>query len=108
MMLTLAPDYDSVPLMNKVEAFETVLAATAGDDIDQILWSSSVDAEEWLDRRTKFTRSTATASMVGYVLGLGDRHPSNVMIQKKTGMVVHIDFGDCFEVAMLRARCASQ
>ena len=37
-------------------------------------------------------------SMVGYILGLGDRHPSNIMIQRQTGKIVHIDFGDCFEI----------
>ena len=42
--------------------------------------------------------------MVGYVLGLGDRHPSNLMMNRDTGNVVHIDFGDCFEVAMHRER----
>ena len=42
--------------------------------------------------------------MVGYVLGLGDRHPSNLMIDQVTGKTVHIDFGDCFEVAMHRER----
>ncbi|KAG0197800.1 phosphatidylinositol kinase- protein kinase tor1 [Mortierella sp. NVP41] len=41
-------------------------------------------------------------SMVGHILGLGDRHPSNIMMDKNTGRVVHIDFGDCFEVAMHR------
>ena len=40
--------------------------------------------------------------MVGYVLGLGDRHPSNLMLHRDTGKVLHIDFGDCFEVAMHR------
>ena len=35
-------------------------------------------------------------SMVGYILGLGDRHPSNIMLQRFTGKIVHIDFGDCF------------
>ena len=40
--------------------------------------------------------------MVGYILGLGDRHPSNLMLDRYTGKVVHIDFGDCFEVAMNR------
>lgn len=40
--------------------------------------------------------------MVGYILGLGDRHPSNLMLDRVTGKVVHIDFGDCFEVAMHR------
>lgn len=39
---------------------------------------------------------------IGYILGLGDRHPNNIMIERHTGHVVHIDFGDCFEVAMKR------
>jgi phosphatidylinositol kinase/protein kinase (PI-3 family) len=41
-------------------------------------------------------------SMVGYILGLGDRHPSNLMLHRITGKILHIDFGDCFEVAMTR------
>ena len=44
--------------------------------------------------------------MVGYTLGLGDRHPSNIMIDRESGKVLHIDFGDCFEVAMHRDRYA--
>ena len=42
-----------------------------------------------------------------YVLmcvGLGDRHPSNLMLHRVTGKVAHIDFGDCFEVAMHREK----
>ena len=39
---------------------------------------------------------------MGYVLGLGDRHPSNIMIDRKTGCIMHVDFGDCFEMAMNR------
>jgi Phosphatidylinositol 3- and 4-kinase len=48
------------------------------------------------------TNSLAVMSMVGYILGLGDRHPSNLMLDRFTGKILHIDFGDCFEVAMQR------
>ena len=33
-------------------------------------------------------------SMVGYILGLGDRHGENVMCDSITGDTVHVDF-DC-------------
>ena len=32
------------------------------------------------------------------------RHPSNLMLDRLTGRVLHIDFGDCFEVAMIREK----
>ena len=32
-------------------------------------------------------------SIVGYVLGLGDRHPSNLLLDRVSGKVLHIDFG---------------
>jgi FKBP12-rapamycin complex-associated protein len=65
----------------------------------------SLTAERWVERRTKFTRSLAVMSMVGYILGLGDRHLSNLMLDQLSGEVVHIDFGDCFEVAIHREKC---
>ncbi len=61
-----------------------------------------ISSEEWLERRTNFIRSLAVMSMVGYMLGLGVRHPSNLMLDQISGRVLHIDFGDCFEVAMHR------
>ena len=43
-------------------------------------------------------------SMVGYILGLGDRHPSNILLDRSYGKIIHIDFGDCFESAMRREK----
>ncbi|KAL9484111.1 hypothetical protein ACSS6W_002900 [Trichoderma asperelloides] len=32
------------------------------------------------------------------------RHPSNLMLDRVTGKIIHIDFGDCFEVATKREK----
>ena len=58
----------------KVEVFEHSLENTHGDDLAKILLLKAPSSEVWFDRRTNFTRSLAVMSMVGYVLGLGDRH----------------------------------
>lgn len=65
-----------------------------------MLWLKSRNSEVWLERRTGYTRSTAVMSMVGYLLGLGDRHPSNLMLDRYSGKLLHIDFGDCFEASL--------
>src|SRR5205807_272330 len=96
--------YDRLTLLQKVEAFEYSLESNQGDDLAKVMWHKSRSAEVWLDRRTHFTRSLATMSMVGYILGLGDRHPSNLMLHRTSGRIVHIDFGDCFEVAAHREK----
>ena len=76
----------------------------AGEDLHKVLWLKSRNSEVWLDRRTTYTRSTAVMSMVGYLLGLGDRHPSNLMLDRYSGKLLHIDFGDCFEASMNREK----
>ncbi|XP_074302938.1 serine/threonine-protein kinase TOR-like isoform X2 [Silene latifolia] len=65
----------------------------------QVLWLKSRTSEVWLYRRTNYT-SLAVMSMVGYLLGLRDRHPSNLMLHRYSGKILHIDFGDCFEASM--------
>ncbi len=84
--------------------FQYALDQTTGQDLYKVLWLKSKNSEAWLDRRTNYTRSLAVMSMVGYILGLGDRHPSNLMLDQFSGEVIHIDFGDCFEVAMNREK----
>lgn len=99
-----APQYAKLPLISKMEAFSQVQEETAGQDLAKMLWLKSKTADAWVERRANFTKSMAVMSMVGYILGLGDRHPSNLMVDRVTGRVVHIDFGDCFEVTMKRAK----
>ncbi|KAK3375347.1 hypothetical protein B0H63DRAFT_563264 [Podospora didyma] len=56
------------------------------------------DPDEWFLRRTAYTRTTAAISVLGHVLGLGDRHGHNILLDSKTGEVVHIDLGVAFEM----------
>lgn len=88
--------------LQKLEVFEHALKNTSGQDLHKILWYHSPSSESWIIRRDTYTKSLAVMSVVGYVLGLGDRHPSNLMLQRNTCKILHIDFGDCFEVAMHR------
>ncbi|CAF1174376.1 unnamed protein product [Didymodactylos carnosus] len=43
------------------------------------------------------SRSLAVTSMIGYIIGLGDRHLDNVLVDLKTGQIIHIDYNVCFE-----------
>lgn len=60
-----------------------------------------VDPDEWFVRRLAYTRSTAAISMLGHVLGLGDRHGHNILLDSKTGEAVHIDLGVAFEAGRI-------
>ncbi|KAK7025239.1 Serine/threonine-protein kinase TOR [Favolaschia claudopus] len=100
----MAPDYENLTLLQKIEVFEYALENTTGQDLYRVLWLKSVNSEHWLERRATYTRSLAVSSMVGHILGLGDRHPSNPLLERTTGKVIHIDYGDCFEIAMHREK----
>ena len=46
----------------------------------------------WFEARTNFTLSTAVWSAVGHIIGLGDRHSENILIDTRSGECVHVDF----------------
>ncbi|KAF2667225.1 hypothetical protein BT63DRAFT_427633 [Microthyrium microscopicum] len=56
-----------------------------------------VDPDTWFEKRLAYTRSTAAISMLGHILGLGDRHCHNILLDQATGEAVHIDLGIAFE-----------
>jgi len=56
------------------------------------LWLSSVSAGEVYLKQQSLTRSLSTMSMLGYVLGLGDRHLGNMLVSLSRGDVLHIDW----------------
>ncbi|TRM65491.1 hypothetical protein BD626DRAFT_567398 [Schizophyllum amplum] len=51
----------------------------------------------WFATRLNYTRSVAVTSIIGHVLGLGDRHISNILLDQRNGEVIHIDLGIAFD-----------
>ena len=94
--------YDHLPNIQKLRISRVICSKIPDTDVANFFWLKAQDAENWLKITNTFTVSTATNSIIGYIIGLGDRHPSNLLIDKLTGKVVHIDFGDSFEKAMTR------
>ena len=60
-----------------------------------------IEPQRWLRARTTFTKSQAMWSIVGHIVGLGDRHPDNILIDTASGEVVHVDFDCLFSRGMI-------
>jgi phosphatidylinositol kinase/protein kinase (PI-3 family) len=95
-------DFRLLTVMQKYEIFEIVSEQCKAEELFRLRWIRAPNASVWLKLTERFTITTAVMSMVGFVIGLGDRHPSNLMVQRATGNVVHIDFGESFESTILR------
>jgi serine/threonine-protein kinase mTOR len=104
LMRSVHAKYEDLDSFSRIEIFRYALSNTSGNELRHIMWTHAGSAEVWCKQRLMYSRSLAVMSIVGYILGLGDRHPSNVMIEQATGQVIHVDFGDCFEVASMREK----
>ena len=48
-------------------------------------------------QRLAFTRSCAVMSIIGFSVGLGDRHLENILIDSTSGVLMHVDFACLFD-----------
>lgn len=55
------------------------------------------DSSAWFTARLRYTRSCAVMSIVGHVLGLGDRHGENILFEEDNGGTLHVDFNCLFD-----------
>ncbi|GAV52174.1 hypothetical protein ZYGR_0AG01650 [Zygosaccharomyces rouxii] len=59
------------------------------------------EPQEWLDVKKTYTKGIAASSIVGHILGLGDRHLNNILVDYSTGKPIHIDLGVAFDQGRL-------
>jgi hypothetical protein len=88
---------DSSPSEKKRQSFDEICARFSPSFRFFFLERFGSCMESWHAAKMNFTRSVAVSSIVGHILGIGDRHLGNILIHQGTGEVVHIDFGIVFE-----------
>ncbi|KAG1359467.1 serine/threonine-protein kinase ATR [Cocos nucifera] len=55
----------------------------------------------WFRARVAYAHTTAVWSMVGHIVGLGDRHGENILFDSTSGDCVHVDFSCLFDKGLL-------
>lgn len=69
------------------KVLEELMSETPRDLLAKELWCTSTGPNEWWYVTQTYARSTAVMSMIGYIIGLGDRHLDNVLVDLATGEV---------------------
>ncbi|KAJ8915770.1 hypothetical protein NQ315_004582 [Exocentrus adspersus] len=85
------------PLNILKQVLTELMNETPSDLLAKELWCNSVSASNWWQVMKRYSYSVAVMSMIGYIIGLGDRHLDNVLVDLTSGDVVHIDYNVCFE-----------
>ena len=60
-------------------------------------FNNFTSSDSWFESRTLYCHGIATTSITGYILGIGDRHCNNILLDKSSGEPIHIDFGVAFD-----------
>uniref|UniRef100_A0A670Y2E2 Serine/threonine-protein kinase ATR n=1 Tax=Pseudonaja textilis TaxID=8673 RepID=A0A670Y2E2_PSETE len=86
----------TAPLSEKLKVFKETLLPRHPPIFHEWFLRKFPDPTSWYSSRSAYCRSTAVMSMVGYMLGLGDRHGENILFDSLTGECVHVDFNCLF------------
>ncbi|XP_033169815.1 serine/threonine-protein kinase Smg1 isoform X1 [Drosophila mauritiana] len=85
------------PISVLLRVLAELLEETPSDLLARELWCQAGNSAEWRQSVRRYVRCMSVMSMIGYVIGLGDRHLDNVLINLGSGDIVHIDYNVCFE-----------
>lgn len=84
-----------IDVMKRV--FTELQRETPNSLISRDIWSKSSSNADYFKRNQSFSRSVAVMSILGYILGLGDRHLDNILLDSSSSEVIHVDYNVCFE-----------
>ena len=95
----------SVPALPRAEwpadvldsAYRALAAEAPHDLLVHALAEDAANAADWCLRIAALARSTGASAAFSYAIGLGDRHLSNVLYDRRTSELVQIDYNVCFD-----------
>lgn len=88
--------YRNAPLASAIAAYEAITSILPTYYLQRRLLSMSLNAETYYTLLHEFLASLSINNIFGYILGIGDRHLENLLLDNSTGSIVYIDFGICF------------
>ena len=88
---------DQAPSSSKLQVYKQICSKHFKPVFHHFFVETYATAAEWFEKRITYTKSAASSSMVGYIVGLGDRHLQNILIDRQSAELVHIDLGIAFE-----------
>ena len=79
-----------------VQAMQDIMATAPSDLLARGLHSLCTSQQAFFQLRKNFVASLAVTNTFQYVVGIGDRHQDNFLIDETTGQIIPIDFGRAF------------
>uniref|UniRef100_A0A182N6I2 DNA-dependent protein kinase catalytic subunit n=1 Tax=Anopheles dirus TaxID=7168 RepID=A0A182N6I2_9DIPT len=82
---------------DRLESKFVELAQTIRENtLQRALYDMAASPESFYRLRMNFAKSLATMNVTCWALGIGDRHLSNIVLERATGRLVGVDFGIAF------------
>ncbi|EPZ31331.1 Phosphatidylinositol 3/4-kinase domain-containing protein [Rozella allomycis CSF55] len=80
-----------------LQVYKLASKETRSDLIKNSIIAKSTNFNDLYSRLNEFTVSLADSSVFCYLLGIGDRHLDNILLNNKTSNIVHVDFNIAFD-----------
>eukprot|EP00850_Spirogloea_muscicola_P009313 SM000052S17705 [mRNA] locus=s52:211237:225088:+ [translate_table: standard] len=94
---TIKKIYDQMADADRSEAFRTRILSMFPPMFHKWLLNTFTEPAAWFRARMNFAHTAAVWSMVGHIVGLGDRHGENILLDSTDGACVHVDFSCLFD-----------
>ncbi|KAI9329681.1 kinase-like domain-containing protein [Zopfochytrium polystomum] len=88
--------YLSAPRASVVPKMQELWRVVKGNYLRDFIMIMAATPEAFVTLRSRFATSLAALNVCSYLLGIGDRHLDNFLVNLKTGGIIGIDFGHAF------------